>query len=294
MRLLFLTIIATLPLMAFGEEPAEVIVETIQSAELFDSANYTGWLEPRYSRTVQAEVSGTLIKLVDQLGTQVRQGQVIGIIQPQGGGLEYQPHQVRAPISGMILKTQGQLGQAVTAGADLLAIGQVAPLKTVLHLTPDDAASVRAGAKLRATSAGQSTPEQLKVEHISPIADASLGTFAAEIKVECKVCAVGAMVHVQVLKNFRQGVRVPMKWLSSGNSKALTISAEGKAEWRSVKVGQYFGEDVEITSGLNVGDRVATGTSKRPKDGDLVKIVTKEEVEGISAKPPEQQPTNKG
>lgn len=48
------------------------------------------------------------------------------------------------------------------------------------------------------------------------------------------------------------------------------MSFEGRVEYRLIKTGKNFGDDVEVLSGLAAGDRVATSHLERLRDGGRV------------------------
>ena len=73
---------------------------------------------------------------------------------------------------------------------------------------------------------------------------------------------------------------------SAGQSMVkVYVNKQGKAELRMVKVGQEFGEFVEVMDGLKIHDEVVTRGNERLRPGaELDVLVTNKGVNGV-AKP---------
>jgi membrane fusion protein (multidrug efflux system) len=86
----------------------------------------------------------------------------------------------------------------------------------------------------------------------------------------------GQFVRVRLKGAVRpNAVRVPRRAVMQGTKGhfAWAITADDKAEFRSVTVGDWFGDEIFVTAGLKAGDRVAVDGILRLAAGVPVKVV---------------------
>ncbi len=100
---------------------------------------------------------------------------------------------------------------------------------------------------------------------ISPVGDPLMHSFPVELAVEKPDprMADGMTVRVSLpVEDDKKAIKVPSSWLSEENGKlGLFVVEEGRARFRKVTLGTYYGQMVEIVSGLNVKDLVITDPS---------------------------------
>lgn len=264
----------------------EVYAEKITSAEIYDPLVFGGFVEAGERAAATTEVDGTVLAVDAQLGDHVKRGQVLARVRPQGAGFEYQPHTVVSPISGLLTELKQHAGDRVQAGSAILMIENVDALKATVHVTYSDLLIFHRGTKVSVAIGHDNSKVSTEgiVESVSPKADTLTGTYPAKVSLSCTAiqgpCVdkfrIGALVRVTLKKNLRRGIKVPIAYLQRQHSKVIILedSTDGyKARWIDVKVGTYYGKEVEIVSGLTEGMMVVSSFAESPEEGDIVKVV---------------------
>src|SRR5690606_10252078 len=84
----------------------------------------------------------------------------------------------------------------------------------------------------------------------------------------------GLLLKVTLIKNERQAVVLPEETLLQRQDDhfAMVVGADGVVEQRQVGVGARLPGQVEITSGLDAGERVVVRGINRVQDGQRVRV----------------------
>jgi HlyD family secretion protein len=191
--------------------------------------------------------------------------------------------QLRAPVSGRILKIVQESEGVVAAGAPLVEIGDPRDLEITADLLSTDAVRVPDGAPVRIDGWG-GAPLQGRVTRVDPAgflkvsalgieeqrvrttidfsgAAESWGRLGHDYRVIVRVTVWGAKdaLTVPVAALFRQGE----DW-------AVFAIRDGRARLTPLKLGQRNNRVAEVLSGLVEGTRVVLHPSDRIKDGIAV------------------------
>lgn len=191
---------------------------------------------------------------------------------------------VRAPVSGRILRVLTESEQVVQAGTPLLEIGDPSDLEIVADLLSSDAVRIRPGAK--ATIGGWGgAPLAATVTRIDPTAVTKVSALGIEeqrvsvvLKLDGDPKDYAAMGH-----GFRVVVRISL--LTGQNLLAVPLGALFRrgADWavfaidkdqaalRTVQLGIRNESYAEVKSGLRQGDSVILHPSDTVQDGVRIK-----------------------
>lgn len=173
---------------------------------------------------------------------------------------------ITAPISGVIVSKQADLGATVFPGQPLMTIEDDGSYQLELALPESVATKVKPGSPLQVTLDAVGSSFAARIAEIVPTADPASRTFVAKIALNQKGLKSGMFGRGAInLGTTVNGITVPKKAVIERG--ALTIvwalGKESIARMRIVKVGRLAGERVEILSGLSEGDRlVVTGVEK--------------------------------
>lgn len=189
--------------------------------------------------------------------------------------------QVRAPVSGNVLKIHHESQQVVQAGAELLEIGNPQDLEIVTDLLSTDAVKIKIGAEARIEAWGGEQTLRARVKRIDPAGFTKVSALGIE---EQRVNAVLDIVDPKETwtalgHDFRVFVRISV-W-KSDNALRVPISAlfrtgkdwsvfkvvASKAGLTRVEVGHRNAEVAQILSGLAAGDTVILHPSDKVGDG---------------------------
>ncbi|KGM54358.1 hemolysin D [Lysobacter daejeonensis GH1-9] len=204
-----------------------------------------------------------------------------------GTGVTLDYARITSPISGRIGKS------SVTQGA-LVSAGQATPLATVQQLDPIYVDLTQSSAELLALRKGLATgalgntdslPVTVLLEdgsahaHEGKLAfsevtvDPSTGSFALRVVVPNPdgVLLPGMYVRAVVGNGERKdAILVPQQGVTrdpKGNTSALVVGKDGKAETRPVKVSRAIGDRWLVEDGLKAGDRVIVEGLQKIKPG---------------------------
>lgn len=167
-----------------------------------------------------------------------------------------------APTGGIVSEIKVNEGQYIDEGAILYRIENINQLWLEAELYPNETVLVKAGDKLTVRINGfESTPLEAKVTFLSP-----------EYRANTQITVIRALIQNPALK-FKPGMQAQVLFThSSRNAVAIPIDAvirDGKGthvyietgtntfQPRMVKTGLEDFEQVEITEGLQAGDRIA-------------------------------------
>ena len=191
--------------------------------------------------------------------------------------------EIRAPVTGRILKIVQESEAVVQAGSPLIDIGDPSDLEVVADLLSTDAVQVTAGQPVRIDGWGGPSI-QGRVTRVDPAGFVKISALGIEEqRVQTTIDIVdppGAwsrlghdyrvIVHVSIW-NANDVVTVPVAALfRKGENWAVFAVTNGQAHVTPVQIGQRNNRVTEVISGLSVGDRVVLHPSDRIQEGTSV------------------------
>ncbi len=193
---------------------------------------------------------------------------------------------VTAPVSGISGRAEHSIGTLITtdaAGGLLTTINQLTPIWVRFSLAEADLAKLPGGRLSRATPAdvqlvladGSLYPTKGRLNFAATAIDTKLGTqqLRAEFDNAHEQLLPGQFVTVRIAAGQRDNVfLVPQAAVIQTEKQNLVfvIDAEGKAQARPVKTGDWIGNDWAIMSGLGAGDRVIVDNLLKIQPGAAV------------------------
>jgi len=168
-----------------------------------------------------------------------------------------------SPMTGVVTKKDIVMGHRLNEGDMPYEITDLSRVWVLADAYETDLARIKMG--MTATLSLQAYPNKTfkgKVIFIDPILDAKTRTAKVRLefanpKAELKPEMFG---EVTLQSEKREGLRIPADAvIDSGTKKVVFVALdEGKFQPREVEVGSVNGDNVEIVSGLQVGDKVVT------------------------------------
>ncbi len=157
-----------------------VTVERVGPAVLGETLPLTGRVEitPEGQAEVHARYPGRVMSLNVQLGTRVSRGQVIARVESSES---LQTYSVTAPISGMIVAKNVNVGSITGAGEPMLMIGDPTRLHAEFLLYPRDAERVRAGQPVTVQSLAGDYTFNGRIEAVLPSTDLTSQVLIAHV-----------------------------------------------------------------------------------------------------------------
>jgi HlyD family secretion protein len=191
--------------------------------------------------------------------------------------------QIRAPVTGVVLKIVQDSEAVVPAAAPLIELGDPLDLEITADLLSTDAVQVTAGAPVKIDGWG-GPPIEGRVTRVDPAGFLKVSALGIEEqRVRTTIDFVDppqiwsrlghdyrVIVHVTVWKG-EQVLRVPVGALfRKGNDWAVFALKNGHARTTAVRIGHRNNRSAEVLSGLAEGDQVVLHPSDRIKEASPV------------------------
>lgn len=189
--------------------------------------------------------------------------------------------EIRAPVDGRVFRVFQESEAAVSAGAPLLELGDARDLEVEVDLLSSDAVKVRPGARAVLEHWGGQAPLAGRVRLVEPSAFtkvSALGVEEQRVNVLIDIDdpperrpTLGDAFRVEariVVWEDPDVLRVPAGALfHHGDAWAVFVAERGRAQLRTVEVGQSNGFETQVLGGLTVGEAVILHPSDRIRDG---------------------------
>ncbi|MEW6410572.1 MAG: efflux RND transporter periplasmic adaptor subunit [Nitrospirota bacterium] len=183
-----------------------------------------------------------------------------------------------SPLSGAVKEKKVSPGDYVRIGSGLFSIIQTNPLKLSFSIPEKDSKKIRIGQQVEIKV--DAYPEEIfdgKLTLIDPHADEKTRTVRLEAQIPNpqKRLKPGFFAKVTLITGIKDNaVLIPTISLLYEGEKTRIFVVEGDtAKERIVKIGQKFGEYIEITEGLKEGEIVVIAGQQNLFENAKVKIV---------------------
>ncbi len=197
------------------------------------------------------------------------------------------PIEVKAPITGRVLRVFEENSRVVAAGTPLVEAGDPADLEVVVEVLSRDGAVIRPGNKVELEQSGGGELLEANVRLVEPAAFTKVSALGVE---EQRVNVVADFLtppdqRRSVGDNFRveakiivwetdQALKVPAGALfRRGESWVAFVLSGGRAHLRTVKVGRSSGAETQILEGIKTGEEVILYPGGRVQDGQRVRPI---------------------
>ncbi|WP_395744894.1 efflux RND transporter periplasmic adaptor subunit [Prosthecobacter sp.] len=203
------------------------------------------------------------------------------IDKPAPGGASIE---VRAPVSGVVLRVQQESSTIVTPGTAIVEIGDPSDLEIEAEILSRDAVTIKPGDAVTVEQWGGDAPAKARVRRVEPAAFTKVSALGVE---EQRVLVLSDLVdQTPALKalgdRYRVEVRVAI-WHSDdtllvpagalfreGSEWKTFLYDSGKARSVVVKAGRTDGKFTQVLSGLKNGDEVLMHPPDTVRDGSQV------------------------
>ena len=194
------------------------------------------------------------------------------------------PVEVKAPVTGRVLRVFEESARVVNAGTPLVELGNPADLEAVIEVLSRDGAGLTPGTKAELEHWGGPQPLRAQVRLVEPAAFTKISALGVE---EQRVNVVVDLLtppeeRLSLGDNFRvegriilwedaRALKVPSGALfRRGADWAAFLLVTNSVQLRVVKTGRSSGSETQVLSGLREGDDVILYPGDRLKDGQRV------------------------
>ena len=166
---------------------------------------------------------------------------------------------VYAPIDGIVQLKRTSVGEYLAAGAPVVDIVRMNPLRLQAQVPERDAGTVRFGQSVRVSVEGDSKIYIGQIKRLSPVITQQNRMLMVEADVQNDgSLRPGSFAKAEIITNdAKMAVTVPNNAIVTfaGIEKVIVVQ-NGKALEKPVTTGRRSGEWTEILAGVNVGDQV--------------------------------------
>jgi RND family efflux transporter MFP subunit len=166
---------------------------------------------------------------------------------------------VVAPLDGIVQEKRTSPGEYLAAGAALVNIVRMDPLRLRAEIPERESHTVKPGQNVRVTVDGDSIVYQGQIMRLSPVIAEQNRILVVEADVRNNgKLRPGSFAHAEIVTNdSKMAVTVPNNAIVTfaGIEKVLVVQ-NGKALEKPITTGRRNGEFTEIVSGVNVGEKV--------------------------------------
>lgn len=181
-----------------------------------------------------------------------------------------------APLDGVVLRKDGEVGDVVRAGEVLLWVGQDRPYWVTAEVDEEDVPRVEPGQRALMTS--DAFPGQVlegKVARITPMGDPINKNYRVRILLpEDSPLMVGMTTEVNIIARAEEeALLIPESAIVDG---AVWVVEDGLAHRRTIRIGVYGDDRVEILEGLTQRNAVIAEPPPDLADGQAVTVTNEQ------------------
>jgi RND family efflux transporter MFP subunit len=166
---------------------------------------------------------------------------------------------VHAPIDGIVQLKHASVGEYLAAGAPVVDIVRMNPLRLQAQVPERDAGAVRFGQNVRVSVEGDEKVYLGQIKRLSPVITQQSRMLMVEADVQNDgSLRPGSFAKAEIVTNdAKMAVTVPSNAIVTfaGIEKVIVVQ-NGKALEKPITTGRRNGDWTEILAGINVGDQV--------------------------------------
>ena len=186
---------------------------------------------------------------------------------------------ILAPTSGVLNDLLVEEGEYVDPGNPVAQVVDTDTVKVVVEIPERDVAFFSIGDKAEVFANSKGQPESLvgTITFISELADPRTRSTRTEITLDNKqrLLRSGQIVHVSLTRRILKGaIMIPLlAVIPMEDSKTVYVVNSSQAKRRDVKLGVIKGDQVQIESGLEPGDKLIIAGHRFVAPGQKVNVV---------------------
>ncbi|HTZ18890.1 MAG TPA: efflux RND transporter periplasmic adaptor subunit [Dissulfurispiraceae bacterium] len=179
---------------------------------------------------------------------------------------------VKAPFSGVVTAKRIDSGSMAVPGMQLLTVEDTSSFLIETMADEKLSSSLRPGTQVDAKIDALGRDVKGKVSEVVPAIDPASRTFLVKIAISGEGLKTGLYAKVRIPSGKRDALTVPgSSIVEKGQLTGVySVDAKGVISYRLVRTGKHYGNDVEVLSGLNAGDRIIVTGADKAVDGGII------------------------
>ncbi|MDI1292964.1 MAG: efflux RND transporter periplasmic adaptor subunit [Methylobacter sp.] len=188
--------------------------------------------------------------------------------------------ELRSPYEGLIVRRDRDPGGIVVPGSSILQLIDTKEIWISAWVDETSIAALAVGQPVRVVFRSEATRNYSgTVARLGREADRETREFLVDVRVQQLPVnwAVGQRAEVYIESGHKSAViAIPQKFLLwRGGEPGVFVNYNGRALWRSITLGLYGQQDIEVTKGLSASDQIVmlSETLKQPlEDGQAISV----------------------
>jgi RND family efflux transporter MFP subunit len=181
---------------------------------------------------------------------------------------------VTAPFAGVITRKHADVGDLATPGKPLLDMEDSRALRLEADVPEAVVGRLTLGDKLPVRIAALEKESEGVISEIAPAADPNSRTFLVKLDLpDTPGLRAGQFGRVAMPVGETSALRVPVSAVvQRGQMEIVFVAKGGRAELRLVKTGKRIGNEVELVSGIEAGEKIVVEGAAGLMDGQPLTI----------------------
>lgn len=266
-----------------GNQTASVRTQKAVISTLHDYVITNGEIEAQTSVDVFPDRGGKIVSVNVSLGSYIKKGDIIAKIDPSEPGAVYAQSPVYAPISGTVTATPLKIGVKVSSSSVITTIGDVTNLQVTANVPERYVSLLKIG--LKADIILESYPDQkftATVTKVSPVVDKRSRTKEVIMNFDKNDSRINAGMFAKVTLwtvDYSGCITTTQDSIvtKNGDTYVYIIKEDNTAELRKVSTGNSVDNRIQITEGVNEGERIVVEGMRALSDGANVQDISNPE-----------------
>lgn len=176
---------------------------------------------------------------------------------------------VTAPFTGVITRKHADVGDLATPGKPLLEMEDSTALRLEADVPEAVVGKLKLGERYPVRVAALEKELEGVISEISPAADPNSRTFLVKLDLPAEAgLRAGQFGRVAMPVGETTALRVPASAIvQRGQMELVFVAHDGKAQLRLVKTGKRIGDEVELVSGVEAGEKIVVENAAGLLDG---------------------------
>lgn len=256
-----------------------VRTQVIERQDLQEYLTMNGNVQSNNTISVYPENAGRILRVFVTLGSTVRRGDQIALIDPSSPGSYYAASPVIAPISGTITSLPLTVGTSVTTSTAVAQIGDITELQIKANVPERDIAVLKIDLKADVTFVAYGNEVfKAHVIRVSPIVDETSRSKEIYLAFDTEDSRINAGMYPKVklyTTVHPDAIVIPYDSVSTQDDKSYVyiVNEDETVSARNVAIGVNVDGNAEILEGLSEGEKIVVSGIQSLQDGSKIKEV---------------------
>ena len=245
-----------------------VSAKTLKPETIISTVHVNGDISSKSEVSTFPITSGKITQIRYDIGDSVKANDIIAYVDPSKPGANYVASPVKAPVSGTIIDCNVHPGDTVSQNTVIATIGSVSDIEVVVYVSEKYSKYLKIGLPAYLHLPAFSDEKFMtKITAISPVVSKNTRTIKVSLGFDSYDNRIkpGMFASIDLVLQQRDNtIVIPKKALRTYNDKQSVFvinPTTNTVERAIVTVGLTNDNEVQITSGLSIGQKVVTAGS---------------------------------